>query len=297
MPSAIRERALETPGGRFAVLEAGPDDGTPAICLHGFPDSAWTWRYLLPALGRCGLHAVAPFMRGYAPTELPPNGRYAIDDLADDASALHEAIGTREQGVLIGHDWGAAAVYSALRRSRDRWRCAVASSVPPAGGFSIDAISLAQLRRSWYSFLFQLPDASVPERLAAQNDLGLVDSLWADWSPGYDAAEDVRLAKRALRPPGRLRAAIAYYREAATGIPTREEAAAAQRRLRDLDAPLLYVHGADDGCIGLDSVELVRPNFPSSAEVVVLEGVGHFIHLERPEEFNHLVLDFVTASG
>jgi pimeloyl-ACP methyl ester carboxylesterase len=198
--------------------------------------------------------------------------------------------------VVVGHDWGAAAVYAALSRDPDRWRCAVAASVPPAGGYSIDAISLAQLRRSWYSFLFQLPDPAVPERLASEDDLALVDTLWADWSPGYDAAEDIRHAKDALRPPGHLRAAITYYRDAPTGVPSPEAVAAAQEHLRRLDVSLLYLHGARDGCIGLDAVEIVRPFFPDRMQMVVLEDAGHFVQLERPEEFNRLVLEFIASA-
>ena len=265
------------------------------LCLHGFPDSAWTWRHLLPRLGTLGFHAVAPFLRGYAPTELPP-GRFGMAELADDVLALEETLRGDGRSIVVGHDWGAAAVYAALGRDAERWLCAVAASVPPAGGYSIDAISLAQLRRSWYSFLFQLPDPAVPEQLASQDDLALVDLLWADWSPGYDAAEDIRHAKEALRPPGHLRAAISYYRDAPTGVPSLEEASRARESLRLLQVPLLYLHGAGDGCIGLDSVELVRSCFPTGMRTVVLEDAGHFVQLEQPQEFNRLVVDFIAAA-
>ena len=266
------------------------------LCLHGFPDSAWTWRHLLPQLGAHGLHAVAPFLRGYAPTELPPGG-FGIAELADDVLALEEALRGAGRSVVVGHDWGAAVVYAALHRNAALWRCAIAASVPPAGGYSIDAISLTQLRRSWYSFLFQLPDPAVPEQLASQDDLALVDSLWADWSPGYDAAEDIRRAKEALRPAGHLRAAISYYRDSPTGVPSPADAVAAQESLRRLEVPLLYLHGARDGCIGLDSVELVRPWFPPGTRTVVLEDAGHFVQLEEPEEFNRLVVEFIASAG
>ena len=282
-------------GLRFAALEAGEPESPLVLCLHGFPDSAWTWRHLLSSLGAHGFHAVAPFLRGYAPTELPPGG-FGIADLADDVLALEETLRGTERSAVVGHDWGAAAVYAALHRDAERWSCAVAASVPPAGGYSIDAISLTQLRRSWYSFLFQLPDPAVPEQLASQDDLALVDSLWADWSPGYDAAEDIRHAKEALRPPGHLRAAITYYREAPTSAPSPAEVAAAQESLRRLEVPLLYLHGAHDGCIGLDSVELVRPYFPPGTQVVILENAGHFVQLEQPEEFNRLVLEFIDSA-
>lgn len=289
----IRERSVEAGGLRFGLLEAG-DEGEPLVlCLHGFPDSAWTWRHLLPALAQAGHHAAAPFLRGYAPTDLAADGRYGIAELADDALALDEALRGDEATVLIGHDWGAAAVYGALRKEPGRWRCAVAAAVPPAGGYSIDSISLPQMRRSWYSFLFQLQDVAVPERLAAADDLALIDSLWSDWSPGYEAADDLRRAKETLRPPGHLRAALTYYRDAPTQVPSAEEAAASQKWLRQLAVPLLYVHGVRDGCIGLDSLDLVRRYFPPGAQVEVLGDAGHFVQLEQPDEFTRLVLDFI----
>jgi pimeloyl-ACP methyl ester carboxylesterase len=293
---AIREIAVETGGLRFAALEAGEPGRPLVLCLHGFPDSAWTWRHLLPRLGAQGLHAVAPFLRGYAPTELP-TADFGIAELTDDVLALEEALRGAGRSVVVGHDWGAAAVYAALHRNAELWRCAIAASVPPAGGYSIDAISLTQLRRSWYSFLFQLPDPAVPEQLASQDDLALVDSLWADWSPGYDAAQDIRRAKEALQPPGHLRAAISYYRDAPTGVPSPADALAAQESLRRLEVPLLYLHGAHDGCIGLDSVELVRPWFPPGTRTVVLEDAGHFVQLEQPQEFNRLVVEFIASAG
>ena len=80
-------------GVEFAYLEAGPADGPLALCLHGFPDTAHTWRYLLPRLAEAGYHAVAPFLRGYAPTSIPEDGCYDTGTLALDACALHEALG------------------------------------------------------------------------------------------------------------------------------------------------------------------------------------------------------------
>ena len=291
----LRETMIEAGGMRFGALEAGEPGSRLVLCLHGFPDSAWTWRHLLVALADAGHYAVAPFLRGYAPTELPAEEvRFA--DLVADLLTLEGLLRGGEPGtsVAVGHDWGAAVVHAALESGPERWACTVTESVPPAAGFSIEAISLAQLRRSWYSFLFQLPDVSVPEQLARKDDLALIDSLWTDWSPGLEAPEEIQRAKDALRPPGRLQAAIGYYRGAPTRVPSRAEAEASRAALARIEVPLLYLHGTDDGCIGIDTLEARRPFFPPSMRVVVLEGVGHFVHLERPEEVARLVLDFLA---
>src|ERR1700704_188347 len=101
----VGSRELSANGVEFAVLEAG--SGPLALCLHGFPDSAHTWRYLLPELAGAGFHAVAPFMRGYAPTGIPDDGCYSLGALIADANAIHDALEADEGAVLIGHDWGA----------------------------------------------------------------------------------------------------------------------------------------------------------------------------------------------
>src|ERR1700722_16470408 len=90
-------------GLRFHYLEMG--QGPLALCLHGFPDSPWTYRYLLPELAKAGYRAVAPFMRGYAPTEVPPDGHYRTGDLGKDVVPLHGALGGDAHAVLIAHDW------------------------------------------------------------------------------------------------------------------------------------------------------------------------------------------------
>ena len=94
----MRERRVEANGIRFGIVEAG--DGPLVLCLHGFPDSAWTWRHLLPELADAGFHAVAPFMRGYAPTELPADGSYQLGALvADDGRAARRARRRRARGL------------------------------------------------------------------------------------------------------------------------------------------------------------------------------------------------------
>ena len=80
-------------GLEFACLTDGPADGPLALCLHGFPDTAHTWRYLLPELAAAGFRAVAPFLRGYAPSPVPADGHYQIGALVRDANALHDALG------------------------------------------------------------------------------------------------------------------------------------------------------------------------------------------------------------
>src|ERR1700733_4610942 len=77
LPSGPMDRGVVTANGvDFTYFAAGPADGPLALCLHGFPDTAHTWRHLVPRLADLGFRAVAPFMRGYAPTSVPADGAY-----------------------------------------------------------------------------------------------------------------------------------------------------------------------------------------------------------------------------
>src|SRR4051794_25329997 len=118
--SAITPTRTTINGLDYAVLEAGA--GPLALCVHGFPDTAHGWEPLLLALADAGYHAVAPFMRGSAPTAVPADGSSPVGAWVADIGALHEVFGGDEQAVLIGHDWGAIATYGAASSAPERWR-------------------------------------------------------------------------------------------------------------------------------------------------------------------------------
>ncbi len=266
-----------------------------ALCLHGFPDTAYTWRYLLPELDAAGFRPVAPFMRGYAPTEVPADGRYQTGVLGADANALHAAVGGDERAVIIGHDWGAPATYVAVNHEPDRWKRVVGMSVFPGGVIASALINPHQVKRSWYMFFFQhfLADIVVP-----MNDLAFIDMLWNDWSPGYDATVDLAHVKDALRDPASLAAAIGYYR-ASLGDGYKDPALESMQALGNdpIAAPTLYLHGANDGCISAEFAELVPPRLPHPASKVhVIDGAGHFLQLEQPRRVNDLIIEFVSSS-
>jgi pimeloyl-ACP methyl ester carboxylesterase len=275
----------------FACIESGPADGPLALCLHGFPDTAHTWRHLLPRLADAGYHAVAPFLRGYAPTEVPADGRYDTGTLALDASALHEALGGGSDSVLIGHDWGALITYPAIAHAPERWRRAVTLAVPPPASLGFGFFDYHQLRRSWYVFVFQTPLA---EMAVGLEDQVFLDRLWADWSPGYDGSWDVARVKESIGAEANLSAAIGYYRAMFAGPPDDPAAASAQAAAEVVSPqPTLYLHGADDGCMGLEVIGPVTDHLGPGSELVVVEGAGHFLHLEQPEVVNDHILRFL----
>ncbi len=102
------QRTISANGLEFTYLIDGPSNGPLALCLHGFPDSAHTWRHLLPDLAEAGYRAVAPFMRGYAPTQIPADGIYQVGALAKDANSLQApsaGMATPSSSATTGAPW------------------------------------------------------------------------------------------------------------------------------------------------------------------------------------------------
>jgi pimeloyl-ACP methyl ester carboxylesterase len=286
----ISKTQVAANGVTFACLETGR--GPLALCLHGFPDSAHTWRHLLPRLAEAGYRAVAPFQRGYAPTTVPQDGRYQSGVLGQDAVALHEALGGDADGVVIGHDWGALGVYGAVGSEPALWRRAVALAVPPGGAVARAFLTYTQLQRSWYMFFFQHP---LSDLVVGADDLAFIERLWADWSPGFDGAEDLAFAKASLRDPASLQAALGYYR-ATIGNgrrdPSLDPIEAAARGT--LAVPMLYLHGTTDGAIGVEVADGAADVLADGSRVEIIDGVGHFLHLEQPDVVNALILEFLA---
>lgn len=290
-PAEIRESTVRASELDFTYLECG--DGPLALCLHGFPDSPHTWRHLLPALGAAGYRAVAPFMRGYAPTSIPTSGVFQTAALARDANALHDALGGDERAVIIGHDWGAPSVCGAALEAPERWSRVVSMAVPPGPALGAAFLSnLQQIQRSWYMFFFQ---HGLANHIVAANDLAFIDMLWEQWSPGYDASRDLTHVKAALRDGANLQAALGYYRATLGDGPRDPDLASLQQRMgaEYPVQPLLYLHGVNDGCIGREVAESARAMSPANVRFEFIDGAGHFLQLEQPDRVNALITDFV----
>lgn len=274
-------------GLTFEVLAWGDPAGPLALCLHGFPDTPWTWRELGPHLAGLGWRVVAPFMRGYAPTGLAPDDGYTSPALGRDAVGLHAALKGDNRAALIGHDWGAVATWEVTRTAPGSFGSYVAMSVPPPAAVVAPfrsratlGIGLRQLRRSWYGGFNQLPGIS--ERSLDR----LIPKLWRDWSPGFEGRGDAETALTALRRPENRRAALRYYRDSL-------RPRAIRAGIAPPEAPALYLHGIDDGCMGVELAAFAERVLAPGSRTVRVEGAGHFPQLERPAVVNDLIAEWV----
>jgi pimeloyl-ACP methyl ester carboxylesterase len=283
----VREGTIEANGIRFAYLEAGA--GPLVLLLHGFPDDARTWEHQLDALAGAGYRAVAPFLRGYGDTGPAPDGRYDLEALGADVVELLRALGG-EPGYVVGTDWGASSAYAAMTLSPESIRRAVVmTGNHPAtlGDVFLDPAYLQRLFHVW--LLACAPD---PAYVASAGDFALIDFLVDYWAPGFDDPEHFERVKReTLGREGGLAGPVAYYEELLNAATRHPEFVA--RATQPTRVPTLSLLGERDPLNDVDSPQ--EPHFAAPYRREIVAGAGHFLHRERPERVNELLLEWIGA--
>ena len=275
---------VEANGLRFACLEEG--DGPLVLLLHGFPDNAETWTAQLSALAGAGYRAVAPYLRGYLPTQIPANGDYDPATLGDDVRALIEALSPDGRAFLVGTDWGGTSTLAALALHPEVVRAAVTVNSAHAGTFGSFVQDPELAHRGFHLWLFQLPFAATA--LGAQG-LPMVDYLWCLWAPRLDDPAHVASVKATLSQPGVIDAALGFYRALTAA------ALDGTMPLAPIGVPYLSVFGGDDPTARHAAMEEEWFKGPYRREVV--DGVGHFPQRECPDRLNALLLEWFAAHG
>ncbi|MFO0695752.1 MAG: alpha/beta hydrolase [Polyangiales bacterium] len=266
-------------------------EGPLVLAAHGFPDDASTFEAQAKALVEAGYQVVLPTMRGYLPSSESKRGSYAPSDLGADLVGLADHFSPGEKVRLVGHDWGSIASFAAAALAPHRFSHLVTMAVPHARALLPRFGTKEQLARSWYIGLFQLP--FVAELRLREDDLALVDRLWKDWSPGYEAsAEELRRVKDGIR--ARVPAVLAYYR--ALGSPKGWIGRDRELLFAPVQVPTLHVHGVDDGCIGIECCAGAARFHEAGYAFHPIEDAGHFLTRERPDVVSGILLDFFRGT-
>lgn len=270
-----RITTVRNEGLTFDVLDEGPLDGAPVVLLHGFPERSSTWRHVAPILHDAGLRTLALDQRGYSPGARPrPRSAYKMHHLAGDVAALIGAVGGPVH--LVGHDWGAAVGWTVAGRFPELVRTWTAVSVPHPAAFARAMKNPQQRRKSRYMAFFNVP--LVPE-LTARRPGGRFD---VSMRKAGMTDEEVARFRREIVEYGALPHALGWYR----ALPLTKPGATDFT----VTVPTTMLWSDRDIAIGREGVDGTARWVDAPYELVVLEGVSHWIPTQAPEACAEAIL-------
>ena len=277
---------VEANGLTFEVDQCGSGDKL-ALCLHGFPENSFSWRYQLPMLADAGYEAWAPNLRGYGKSSRPGYVEdYAMPLLLADIAGLIDAAG-KDEVVLIAHDWGALIAWEfAIQKIRPLHKLIICNVPHPAA--AREAFSLAQLRKSWYILFFQIP--RLPEKLLGRHGAKPIADVFVTSSldPQRFPSEVVSVYQENAAQPGALTAMINYYR-ALLRYPLKTKR---DKSTPVIDTPTLIVWGEGDAALGKE-LTYATGKYVANLQIRYLADVSHWVQQEAPEVTNAMIEAFL----
>ncbi|HWA62465.1 MAG TPA: alpha/beta hydrolase [Caulobacteraceae bacterium] len=286
----ITTRRMEANGLSFEVDEAGSGDSV-ALCLHGFPESRFSWRHQLPVLADLGWRAIAPDTRGYGQSSRPPKvADYKIDRLVDDAAGLFEAAGAKRR-LLIGHDWGGIIAWAFAAQNRLPLDGLIVMNAPhPVVFGKVMRSSWKQRMKSWYMFVFQIP--GLPEALTTANNARAVVEGFTREAVDKSAfpPEVTEVYRRNALIPGAMTAMINYYRANVLDL------SRFRGDLPKIEAPTLLIWGENDGFMGVEATEGYGP-YVRDFTLRRLPNVSHWVQQEAPVAVNAAMAAWMKDKG
>ncbi len=286
MPAANTGAAAASPTVANATAKA---EAPLALCLHGFPEHAFSWRHQMPLLSQLGYRVWAPNLRGYGATDSPQDiDAYAIDTLVADVAALVAASGAK-QVLLLAHDWGGALAWILAMRRPEPISRLVILNLPHPACFQRELKRARQLRKSWYMFFFQIP--KLPEYILRRDQARMIGRMFRGTRHPQSFPEDVIAVYRenALRPGG-LTAMLNWYRAffRRRREPQKEESTARRPRFPKIEIPTLFLWGDADVALDFRTTEGTE-NYVSNLTFRVFPGISHWIQQEAPEAVNAML--------
>ncbi|WGR92127.1 alpha/beta hydrolase [Bradyrhizobium sp. ISRA443] len=295
------------------VREAGR--GPLVVLCHGWPELSYSWRHQLEALAASGFRAVAPDMRGFGRTSAPADiSAYTIFDTVGDMVALVAALGEK-QAMIVGHDWGAPVAWHAALFRPDIFTKVAGLSVPPP--FRGRGRPLETLRQSgitnFYWQYFQPPGVAEAEferdiastmRLILGRGVSDPSSMFVDEAkgflgnlpsgtplPNWLTEADIAEFAAGYAVSG-FRGGLNWYRNL-----DRNWELTAPWQDAQIRQPSLFIAGSNDsvitGLIGAKRVADMERVLPNLKLKLFIEGAGHWIQQERPDEVNQALIAFL----
>ncbi|WP_433005348.1 alpha/beta fold hydrolase [Kribbella sp. CA-294648] len=271
-------RAGAAAGQSFVFAEQGR--GPLVVFWHGFPDTPYSWSGIAGKVSAAGYRTVAPWLRGYHPETVVEGLGYGPLELAQETIKLLDALGERD-AVVVGHDWGGILAYGAASLAPERIRGLVPISFPLPDLIPRTPAFFWKVR---HIVRLKLPNAA---DLVRRDDFAYLEELCRRWAPNWSGpARDraVTEAKSCFNDPASLEAAIRYYRDMSPRTPREVKRAPTM--------PGLVVGGTDD-LAPPATIRRTAAVLGDDWAPLILDGAGHWPHLEKEAEFTDQLISFL----
>jgi pimeloyl-ACP methyl ester carboxylesterase len=277
------------PGLRLHYVTAG--EGTRTIVLlHGFPQTWWEWRHIIPELVDAGFRVVAPDYRG-AGHSWRPLGGYDKRTMAEDIHRLlRQHLGIQGSIALVGHDIGLMVAYAYAQAYRDDVSELVVMDAPLPGTTVFDRLRADP--RVWHFAFHGARD--VPELLVAGRERQYLQAFYNArcFDPSAISDADLDIYASAYAAPGAMRAGFELYRVFDRDA---EDNRDALRRHNKLTMPVLAVGGATSTSGPL--VEEMMREVALDVTGLRVPDTAHWIAEENPRVFTGALLKFLTSEA
>lgn len=286
----IHYQTVRANGLDFNVATAGTGEQL-ALCLHGFPESSYSWRYQMPLLAQLGFRVWAPDLRGYGASSRPCGVKaYALENLEEDVAALIEASGAKKV-LLVGHDWGALIAWYYAMFGRVPISRLIIMNVPHPALARQGLRTRRQLKKSWYIFFFQLP--WIPEWGLGRREAKAIGRVFRDMAVDKSRFPDevLDVYRKAAARPGALTAMLNYYRALIRGYRR-----TSRRGTVQIEVPTLMIWGEVDAALGKELTYGTR-GFVSNLTLRYLPNVSHWVQQEAPETVNAMIEAWLLERG
>ncbi len=270
-------------------------DGPLCLCLHGFPETRYSWRNQVPLLSR-KFKVVVPDMRGYGETSAPRAVEdYRLDVLLKDVKGLIEAFGQNE-AVLVSHDWGGIiGIHYAEAYPETVSKLVWSNSVHLGDYYNLvlRQKNFKQMLKSWYVLLNCVPSLTAP--LFAAGDFRVLDNLIGQYAVRKEmlGREVMGPWKEILRKSG-LKGGMLYYKANLLRIsdysPEKLEARLQGSRIR---CPVKAIWGETDRALSRELAHAVKDRIDGPFDLHFIGNCGHWVQQEAPEEYNEHLADFL----
>lgn len=287
-----QHRLVPANGARFHVAEADSDDDARrplVVLLHGFGQTWWAWRDVLPALAATGYRVVAMDLRGTGASDKPPHG-YDVPTLARDVAGVIRSLGAQE-AVVVGHGVGGIVAWSmpALEPAVTRAVGAIGALHPVR--MHSGAVVRAMLRRTSGRLLAFVQVPWFPERAMVRG--ALTSRVLAEWgAPGWLTAEVAEGYRLAAQVPFAAHSAMEVLRWLVRSTPRVDGRRYLAALRSPIGVPVLQLHGAADRCI---PVQLAGYGTGSPYRFESVPDAGHFLPEEAPEQVTALLTDWLDS--